>query len=266
MRKLKFWAILNEQHSGLRYIEEEIQLFEKETKIKVDLVEFSWGKIWGNIINSIKEDEKPDVVQIGNSWTGILSEIGFLDDITNLFFETKCDQLTYNISPEINKKYFSIPWILDLSLLFVRNNDKFDTSKIHTINDLISLSKKLNQRTVLIGGNRDTILLQYISSFIWSYGGDYFRNNKIDILSPKSIEGIKAFFNLIHQFGNKSFLLDIYGNIMWEFFLRNNGLFTFANAWVINAFIKPNKKEKEFTGQFFRVLRTINIHLKVVVV
>jgi ABC-type glycerol-3-phosphate transport system substrate-binding protein len=41
-------------------------------------------------------------------------------------------------------------------------------------------------------------------------------------------------------------LLDIYGHIMWDFFLRGKGLFTMTNAWVINAFIKEHKKKDEF--------------------
>ncbi|MBU1077117.1 MAG: extracellular solute-binding protein [Spirochaetes bacterium] len=248
MKPLQFWAIINDQISGTKSIEHEIKLFEKETNIKVELKEFPWGKIWDYLINSIKEDNKPDVVQVGSSWISILSQIGFLDDITDLV-DKELDNL-YNISPKIGNKYYALPWILDLNLLFVRKKDFDNGFAPETIDDLLLLCKKSKKNDLFaIGGIEENILIQYISSFLWAYNGDYVINDSFDLLDKKNFKGIKVFFDLIKKYGVKKSLLNIYGDVMWDFFLKGKGVFTFTNAWVINAFIKPYKKKDDFSVQ-----------------
>jgi ABC-type glycerol-3-phosphate transport system substrate-binding protein len=97
-----------------------------------------------------------------------------------------------------------------------------------------------------IGSNKDTILIQYLSSFLWAHGGSFIENNRIDLLSRHNFTGIKAFFDLVQQTGIRSQLLNIYGDVLWSFFLEGKGLFTMANAWVIQSFIKPYKNEDQF--------------------
>jgi ABC-type glycerol-3-phosphate transport system substrate-binding protein len=247
MKKIKFWAIINEQHSGTKSIDQEIRLFEKETKIKVELTEFPWRKIWDNIINSIKEDNKPDVVQIGSSWTSLLSEIGYLEDISPLLYSKDHSQGFYSIAPHINRKYFSVPWILDLSLFFIRKGKETEGVNLRTVADLYQLCGNLKIKSPFsIGSNKDTILIQYLSSFLWAHGGSFIENNRIDLLSQVNFTGIKAFFDLVQQTGIPSQLLNIYGDVLWNFFLEGKGLFTLANAWVIKAFIKPYHNEDKF--------------------
>jgi ABC-type glycerol-3-phosphate transport system substrate-binding protein len=247
MKKIKFWAIINEQHSGVKSIDQEIRLFEKENKIKVELMEFPGRKIWDNIINSIKEENRPDVVQIGNSWTSLLSEIGYLEDVSALLRTKDPTPLFYNIAPEINRKYYSVPWILDLSLFFVRKGKEIGEANIRTLADLYRLCQKMKTRSLFsIGSNKDTILIQYLSSFLWAHGGSFIENNRIDLLSRHNFAGIRAFFDLVAQTGIRSQLLNIYGDVLWSFFLEGKGLFTMANAWVIQSFIKPYKNEDQF--------------------
>ncbi|MDD5067645.1 MAG: extracellular solute-binding protein [bacterium] len=247
MRKIRFWSIINEQHSGMRSIDQELKIFRKETGIIVELTEFPWRTVWDNIINSIKEENKPDVLQIGNSWTSILSQIGYLEDITQLFQYKDHINDIYNISPEIDKRYYSMPWLLDLSLLFIRKNSDTKGCRLDTVNDLLSLCRSQKESKLFsFGGNKDPILIQYLSSFIWSAGGDYIQGNGIDLATAENYTGIRNFFNLAQKYSLKHELLNIYGDVIWDFFLKGKGLFTFANAWVINSFIKPYRNENKF--------------------
>lgn len=250
MKKIKFWAIINEQHAGVKSIDQEIKLFEKETRIRVDLVEFPWRKIWDNIINSIKEENRPDVVQIGNSWSSLLSEIGYLEDITALLPAKDHSRLFYSIAPEINKKFYSLPWILDLSLFFLRRTPATEGLGVKTLADLNRFCGKLKNPSLFsIGSNRDTIIIQYLSSFLWAHGGSFIEKNRINLLSRDNFTGIRAFFDLIGRYGIKRQLQNIHGDVLWDFFLQGKGLFTLANAWVIQAFIRPYGNEERFTAQ-----------------
>lgn len=250
MKKIKFWAIINEQHAGVKSIDQEIKLFEKETRIRVDLVEFPWRKIWDNLINSIKEENKPDVVQIGNSWTSLLAEIGFLEEITSLLPVKESSRLFYGIAPEINKKFYSLPWILDVSLFFLRRTPATENRNLKTIADLNRLCRKMKNPSLFsIGSNRDTIMIQYLSSFLWAHGGSFIEKNRINLLREENFTGIRAFFDLINRYGIKRQLENIHGDVLWDFFLQGKGLFTLANAWVIQAFIKPYGNEELFTAQ-----------------
>ena len=103
LKTIQFWAIINDQVSGTRSIEREISLFEKEYGVKVELTEFPWDKIWNYLINSIKENNKSDVVQIGSSWIGILQQIDLLEDITDIIKSKGYKDNIYNIVPETDK-------------------------------------------------------------------------------------------------------------------------------------------------------------------
>ncbi|MDD5065621.1 MAG: extracellular solute-binding protein [bacterium] len=249
MKKLKFWAIMNEPHSRVKAIDREIRCFEKETGIKVELTEFPWRKIWDSIINSVKEGNRPDVVQIGNSWISIFSDIGYLENISDPFFNDNRINHFYNISHPIHNQYYAFPWILDLNLLFIRKTRDEDHIRFDTIEDLLDLAKKNRRKELFsIGGNKNIILLQYVSAFLWSFGGEFIEKNSINLLSRNNFQGIRTFFDLVHSSGIKNFLLNPYWDVIEDFFLRGNGLFTFAKAWAINSYIKPYHIEDKFTG------------------
>ncbi|MCK4906610.1 MAG: extracellular solute-binding protein [Spirochaetes bacterium] len=247
MKKIKFWAIINDQVSGTESIKEELRIFQKDKRINVELREFSWSKIWPNIINSIKEEDKPDVVQIGNSWISTLKEIDFLEDLTALFSRKNYGRSLYNISPKIDKKYYAAPWFLDLNLMFLRNTAETKNAEIKTVDDLFKFCRKNKKEPVIaMGGMQENILIQYISSFIWAEGGKYIHKKRINLLDSSIFKGIYNFFDLIDKYGTKKNLHSIYGDVMWNFFFENKGLLTFSNAWVINSFIKPHQKENDF--------------------
>lgn len=247
MKKLKFWSIMNEPRSKVKSIDREIRIFRKETGIPVELTEFPWRKIWDSIIDSIKEGNRPDVVQIGNSWISIFSEIGTLENMTDLFGPEGELSNFYSISHRIRNQYFAFPWILDLNLLFFRQSRGGEEARIGTIDDLFAFCRKNRKKELFsIGGNKNIILLQYVASFLWSYGGRFIEKNGINLLSRNNLTGIRMFFDLVDSFGMRDFLLNPYWDVIDEFFLRGRGLFTLAKAWAIHSYIKPSRSENRF--------------------
>ena len=240
-KRLILWLTLNDTLAGSNLIREEIDIFTKNYKIPVEIIEIPWGKMWEYIINSIKEDYQPDVIQIGNSWISILSEIKYLEKLPGIINE---NDLIFNISPRIKKSFYAIPWFLDISLLFY-NKEKISLENME-VNSLLKECRKNSKQSLIIGGKKENVLLQYLSEFIWLGGGEYISKDKINLLEDKNYKGIKNFFNTINQCGIKDFLLDKYGDNIVEFFLNERGTFTMANSWTIRTFIKEYKKEKKF--------------------
>ncbi len=254
MAKLSFWALPNDPVEGSRLIQKEISIFTELTNIEVELIEIPWGKIWEYLINSVKGNNKPDVVQIGSSWVSILSAINYLADITDI---VNSNEFIFNISPKIRNRYYAIPWFLDIALLFYKNSKIKDTS-IESLDDFLSICKKHKQEVLALGGKKEHILLQYISSFVWGSGGNYTVNNYIDLTTGKNFEGIKLFFDILNKYGIKDLLTNKYGDVLWDFFLRDRGIFCFANIWTTRSFIKAHKKESVFTAVNIPCLNSSN--------
>ncbi len=241
-KKLTFWVALNDT---THKIKQETNKFSKTTGIPAEVMEIPWGKMWEYIITSLKENRRPDVIQLGNSWVSILTSIGYLKDITSTF---KKHKFIFNISPEIKNRYFAVPWFLDIALIFYNTLKLKNSERILNLQEII---RRCKRNSLILGGKKENILIQYLSSFIWKNGADYINKNKFNILEPQVYNGIAEFFNLINDYAIKDTLLHKYGDNIVDFFINEKGTFTTANTWSIHPFIKQYRKEKIFKATTF---------------
>lgn len=224
----------NDPFYGSGKLREKISEFTSKTGIKVDLIEMPWGRAWNNIVNSMKAGGGADVFQVGSSWVAMLAEVGYIADLGHIY-----EKLAGNIFDEIcykrDGKVFSLPWIIDVNLMFFNKQNCPAGFSVKNVDDLL----KLPSGSFAFGGKRESIIIQFVSDFFWAYGGDYSKN----LTDPGNLEALQRFFNFLEHQADPEFLIKKYGDVAWDFFLKGKGTYTVAGAWVIPTFIERHGRQ-----------------------
>jgi multiple sugar transport system substrate-binding protein len=127
--------------------------------------------------------------------------------------KTKADWNVKDFSPvtmqavTYNKKLCGIPLIIEWQVLFYRK-DLFERAKVKVPTNLVELenaAKALNNPKediygIVIRGQRAAAVSQ-LSSFIYTFGGEFLKGGKCVIDSPQAIKAIKYYGKLLGSYG-----------------------------------------------------------------
>lgn len=229
--------------------------------IDVILTTTSWQFLWDKVVMFSKKKQGPDVLQIGNTWNGILAQMGALKDIsdlvnkmggTGIFVPAAARLCTF---PQTIKVY-SLPWYLDVRAFYYRR-DIFEKNgiNVHDLESISGLEKvcqkihnyKLEGKTIAalgISGGKDAQLLHMVAPWIWNFNGEFLSSDekKIYFNQPKSLAGLEAFFNLVNKYCLPQTVLQSYESLI-ESFARNGDCSIISSGpWLINTYLNPKHK------------------------
>ena len=229
--------------------------------IDVILTTTSWHYLWDKVVMFSKKKQGPDVLQIGNTWNGVLAHLGALKDISshvekigglNSFVPAAARLCTF---PRTNK-VSSVPWYLDVRALYYRKDvlkDNFITEQnLRTVEDpsracMKIHGEKVNNREVAafgMSGQRDAQLVHNVAPWIWNFGGEFLGPNgkTVHFNSDRSLTGIKAYFDLISKYSDKDDILQSQETYMENFMVKGKYSLGFFGPWVNNTYLNPNNQ------------------------
>lgn len=256
---LKFWLMPNSGFETAEIIDTEIKEFTKKNpSIDVQYDIIPWARAWERIIEHIKNKSCPDVIQIGNSWSGTLSMFKSFADISKYKKEIIKKNFLFDVAGSANisgsNSNDCIPWFADTRILYYRKDilEKYHIplTWLDTWEGIVRICEKLKEvkieeqgiSSIGASGNFEQTLVHDIACWIWNAGGDFLSKDgkKILINTTESINGIKFYFDLIKNHASREALSENYNHVTDNFFLRDKYVLFVASTWPLTFFLSKN--------------------------
>ncbi len=187
--RLKIWLISDSvlwkiQTYVVNYFENLISKF----PITIEWRFIPWTNIWHELVNAFKSKNSPDIFEIGSTWVGTLSELGFLLPLdASLFRDDYVSDWLKNNS-YVNGEKVAIPWYVDLSILTARKDvlDKLNicVDELKNLYDFAGACEKVGNAVIkedVVSGvlpvgfsfRPEPSLLHNFIPFFWANGWDF---------------------------------------------------------------------------------------------
>lgn len=256
---LNFWVMPNAGFTTRLILEKEIKNFQKRhPHYHINLTIHPWSKAWDALMSFVKNKTAtaaPDIVQIGSTWSGTLTYLGVLQNITNSFpvqgrkaFVRHA--LESGFYPGTDQLY-SIPWFLDIRVLYFRHDllkkikkEPADLDTWEGFREVCTALKKLSKKKstlypLRLSGQKAGILVHDIAPWIWGAGGDFLSSDRkvSQFSNPDAFFGIQWYFSLIQS--------GIIPVISKEGFVPPGNFFSgeyamqFSGIWPLQIFTNP---------------------------
>ncbi|MEU1124910.1 extracellular solute-binding protein, partial [Streptomyces sp. NPDC005899] len=183
---------------------------EEHPSVKLEFVIQEWGGIGPKVMKTIKGDDAPDVIEVGNTQVAQYADSGRLRDLTleamrDLGGE---DWLPGLAEPgSVNGGQYGIPWYA-ANRVVIYNKDLFEQAGIttppRTREEWIETTDKLNSRDrqgIYLAGQNWYVL----AGFVWDEGGELADESSGDwegaLHSPAALKGMD-FYKRLQALGN----------------------------------------------------------------
>lgn len=190
------------------FFEKETRNFEKETGIKVELINMAWGDVSDRVVQEMAAGGSSyDVIEFDNGWVSKFIENKWLEPLDK--YDGASDIKT-GMLPGLTQKFskngqlYGVTWNND-TRFFMYNKKMLDAAGItappKTWDELESQTKILQQKGIakfaFIDAFTPLQTLNQLTYFIYSFGGNYFDNNGSPIMTKD--EGIKKAFEFLER-------------------------------------------------------------------
>jgi multiple sugar transport system substrate-binding protein len=162
------------------------------------------------VVNLESKSADFDVLSMDVIWVQEFRRAGWLREVSHLlapgeenaFFPGPVQAASYE------GKLYAVPWYIDAGLLYYRRDllKKHGRKVPHTWQELVETAEYITGREKgLYGfiwqGKQYEGLVCNVLEFIWSNGGDIFRNGRVVIDSPQNVDALTFMHDLIAQYG-----------------------------------------------------------------
>ncbi len=200
---------------GKQFIEREIREFQKSYPLKVEVEIIPWQEYWDRIKDLTKEENGPDILQIGSTWNATLASAGVIYDLTNTVIDLMGGQIF--IPAAWGSCHFpgsarvsSLPWFVDIRAIYYRR-DVFSHAgvpvhELETWKSFESACVKLKDtefkgkkiEVLGVSGQKETLLVHNVAPWIWGAGGDFLTTDEKQAAfnSEASLRGIEYYIGL----------------------------------------------------------------------
>lgn len=215
MEEITF-SIINHGQAASEALQALLHRFEQKCGIRVRLeIIPNWTLGWSRLIENALYHSGPDISETGNSWIGDLTRMEAL----HLFSREEVIEITKDVHLFENvwrcrtkvehgqATIYSIPWTGDTRAVFYRRDllEKAGVDPATAFADTARFAKTISALKewgipvpLALTSQYSTLTIQYIASWIWCAGGDFFSQDGINLAfsQPRAMEACKAYFRL----------------------------------------------------------------------
>ncbi|WP_326701313.1 extracellular solute-binding protein [Streptomyces sp. NBC_01754] len=208
-RTVTVWLMKNSVSQD--FLDRFTESYEKEhPSVELEFVVQEWGGIGPKIMEVLKGDDAPDVIEVGNTQVAQYAESGAL---RNLTLESMRDLGGEDWLPgladpgSVNGGQYGIPWYA-ANRVVIYNKDLFEQAGItktpKTRKEWLEISEKLNsegRQGIYLAGQNWYVL----SGFVWDEGGELADDSSGEwqgaLDSPEALKGME-FYKELQQLGD----------------------------------------------------------------
>lgn len=256
--KLKFWLMPNAGFESRQVIEQDINHFQRSHPgIEVNCEILPWSRAWFKLLQAMKEKTGPDIIQVGTTWIATLAYLGAIKRLENrnitpgLFHHSLFSQC------QCFGHLWSLPWFGEGRVLYYRRDfleaAKYAPADIESWDGLKKCCMKIKRlRTIkpsiapfAFSSQKEQGLIQDLSSWIWSNGGDFLaaHDKRPCLENSETKAGITAFVDLITaKLISRTSLEQNAGEVTESFFQNDAYAFLMASSWPLQAYLNPSSK------------------------
>ncbi|MFP4198709.1 MAG: extracellular solute-binding protein [Halanaerobium sp.] len=122
-KTLKVWLIItSREHDVLKFLDEKFSQFEDQHQLKIELKLITWNRAFETIIEAFKNNNAPDIIQIGTTWVRTLAYMGYLDQAPPNFEVRKSFIKNMNQICSYQGEQYAVPWNVDTIVLAARTD------------------------------------------------------------------------------------------------------------------------------------------------
>ncbi len=178
-KRLSVWLIAS-QSSWQAAFNQVLGQYCRAPGVEIELTCASWNRTWSLIVESLKNNALPDVMQIGSSWLSGLMALTVLSaiDVEDAYqrFNPVEDFSPVLWNRVVQKgRVWAVPWLQDFRLLYYRRDLVEDlpgfSAGLENWEQLLSLFT--SQTPYIFPGLPESILVQTAASWIWAMGWDF---------------------------------------------------------------------------------------------
>jgi multiple sugar transport system substrate-binding protein len=221
--------------------------------ISVDLQVIYWDQLHQRLATMIGGNQIPDMMNVATAWVpeytdaGIVAEVG---DIVDKEFKGQFIDALLNYA-KIDGKMYGLPIAVSARALYY-NKDLFEKNGVKdppkTWDELVQVAGKLNHPPDYNGFASMMTTLeghQYFAYFLWSAGGDFFKDGKYAVNSPEGKRALQFMVDLINKYKvTNSSPTSIDRDEMQKVFMQGRMAMMITGPWLRGMIAKeaPNLK------------------------
>jgi multiple sugar transport system substrate-binding protein len=233
-------------------IREMLARFEKQERIKVNLVVLPWQEGWERMVNVALYGEGFDVSEIGSTWVGDFIKMDALAPFTSAdlqlvgheedFFPASWSSgVTKN--PDGSSNVWSIPWAADSRMIYYRRDllekagvaetTAFDTLA-HFEHTLTALKESGVEIPLTLPMGQSRRQIHILASFVWQAGGGFMAGNGKEVIfhHPEARTGMKTYFGLGKHLVSQ--VQHINENTADQYFTEGKAAVTISGTWILS--------------------------------
>ena len=258
---LDIWIMPNSLYPEEDFLEVAMPFLIDNPDVDLDIKVIDWGSAWTKLTAAATSAEAPDITQLSTTWTGPISYLGALADLSGFINEDDFLPQTLRTSrAEGSSEMTAIPWFLETRALFYRTDacEKAGvdpTKDFETWESFKSALKKLNNVEVdgkklsALGmpGKNDWNVVHNFAPWVYGAGGSFLNSDftKSEFSSGATFEGIKFYSELAKEgLMDKKALEQNTSDVELGFVSKGKYATSILGPWNIDT-LEMNKKEFE---------------------
>ncbi len=245
---LRVWLIItSKEHDVLKFLKKRFSQFQLENKIKIELKLVTWNRAFEALIEAYKNDNAPDVIQIGSTWIRTLAYMGYIDSvpentsIRSSFINNMNDICMYNGSQ------YAVPWNVDTIVLAARTDymrdlaikksDVDNWEKFYQVCKGITEQRRFNPdlpKPLAFSLRAEVDTLHRFSALLWAKGWqfpDLYKTPEHILTSDTVLENISYLADLMQVCDIKAADIEKHPYQLNEEFYRYGSFVFYIGSW-----------------------------------
>ena len=247
-KTLRVWLIItSREHDVLKFLNGRFSQFEKQHNIEIELKLVTWNRAFETLIEAYKNNNSPDIIQIGTTWVRTLAYMGYIEKIPDDFKTKTSFVKNMNQICMYQKDQYAVPWNVDTIVLAARNDylKKFGIKKTDLNNwenfyqacETITQKKRAEPElpsALAFSLRAEPDLLHRFSALLWSKGGqfpDLYQIPEKILTEEKILDNISYLADLMQTTDVKASDLDKHPYQLNNEFYRYGSYVFYIGSW-----------------------------------
>lgn len=122
-RTLEIWLIVtSNENEVLEYLHWKIDGFQIDNNLKIKIKFITWNRAYESLIKAYKNDNAPDIIQVGTTWLHTLIHMGYVEKVPDYVNIRESFSENINNICTYNGDHYAAPWIFESIALAARRD------------------------------------------------------------------------------------------------------------------------------------------------